>query len=491
MNHSDSERIASVLQTAKYQKTLSEDEADLIVINACSVRKSAVDRIAGNFKKYKKYKKKNPDLKTVLTGCVLENDKKRFEKLFDLVIDIRNIELLSEKLCKTCHCEGAIATEAIPKLRAKNLNTGLPHSLPVARNDSNYFQIQPEYQSKFTAYVPIMTGCNNFCSYCVVPYTRGREYSRPTEEVLSEITELAKNGYKEIILLGQNVSSYKSRISKNSCHSALDVESSITLNSPIKNNQNSKSNQTNWIPAFAGMTKSARITETVNFPKLLKLINNISGNFWIRFLTSHPKDMTEELIKTVAECEKVTPYIHLALQSGDDEILKKMNRKYTAEHFLNLIKIIRKHIPDVAITTDVIVGFPSETEKQFQNTAEAMKKAKFDMVYINKYSPRVGAASYKMKDDVNWEEKKRREKILTEILKETALENNQQYVGRVVEVLIDEVKDSFIYGKTRSFKNVKIEAEVMNYESRIKDGEFIKVKIAKAKFWNLEGEVMK
>ena len=416
MNYSDSERIAAVLESAGYQKTSLENEADLIVINACSVRKSAVDRIAGNFKKYKKYKKKNPDLKIILTGCVLESDKKRFEKLFDLVVDI----------VETRHC--------------------LVSTTKAQQSIQSYFQIKPLRQSKSSAYVPIMTGCNNFCSYCVVPYTRGREYSRPMEEILSEITELVKKGYKEIILLGQNVNSYK----------------------PDK---------------------------TINFSKLLKLINDIHGNFWIRFLTSHPKDMTEDLIKTVAACEKVTPYIHLALQSGDDEILKKMNRKYTADHFLNLIKLIRKYIPDAVITTDIIVGFPGETEKQFQNTAEIMKKAKFDMAYINKYSARPGTTSAKLNDDVSWEEKKKREKILTEILKETALRNNKKYVGKIIDVLIDEINDDYIYGKTRSFKNVKVESVVGSIVPiglwNLNAGQLIKIKITQAGVWGLEGRIVK
>ncbi|MCK4525699.1 MAG: MiaB/RimO family radical SAM methylthiotransferase, partial [Candidatus Andersenbacteria bacterium] len=365
-----------------------------IVINACSVRKSAIDRIAGNFKKYKKYKKKNPKLKIVLTGCVLENDKEKFEKLFDLVVDIKEIEKLLEKI-KECHSElvsestknndltvpmsSKLSISKVGKTddnkqkilkQVQDDSNGIATFPSVARNDSNnYFQIQPKHQSKSSAYVPIMTGCNNFCSYCVVPYTRGKEYSRPVEEIVNEIRNLIKNGYEEIILLGQNVNSY------------------------------SKSNPTNWIPASAGMTKSARMTGMVTFPKLLRLINDIPGNFWIRFLTSHPKDMTEELIKTISECEKVTSYIHLALQSGNDEILKKMNRKYTAKHFLNLIKIIGKYLPDAAISTDVIVGFPGETERQFQKTVEVMKKVKFDMAYINKYSPRAGTASYKMKDN--------------------------------------------------------------------------------------------
>ena len=477
MNYSDSERIASVLELSGYKKTLLENKADLIVINACSVRKSAVDRIAGNFKKYNKFKKKNPNLKIVLTGCVLESDRERFEKLFDSVIDIKEIKQLHRWL----HSPEGLWNPSAKQQKCSTAQEG--------SKQCNYFQIKPHYQSKFSAYVPIMTGCNNFCSYCVVPYTRGREYSRPVEEVLNEITELVEKGYKEIILLGQNVNSYKSRIT--------DYESrnsTFPSHINIQDKPKQKSNETNWIPASAGMTKNAGMTnDTVTFPKLLKLINNIPGDFWIRFLTSHPKDMTEELIKTLAECEKVTPHIHLALQSGDDEILKKMNRKYTTEHFLNLIELIRKYLPDAAITTDIIVGFPSETEKQFQKTAEVMKKAKFDMVYINKYSPRENIESYKMKDNISWEEKKERERILTKILKETALENNQKYVGKVVEVLVEKVDDDFIYGKTRSFKNVKMTVSsivpigLWNRNA----GEFIKVKITKARFWNLKGKIVK
>ncbi|MCK5491314.1 MAG: tRNA (N6-isopentenyl adenosine(37)-C2)-methylthiotransferase MiaB [Candidatus Pacebacteria bacterium] len=452
MNHSDSERIAGVLELANYEKSSQESDADLIVINMCSVRESAVSRISGNFHKYKKYIITNPNLKTVITGCVLDSDKEKFGELFDLVIDIREIEKLPERL------KSMSTNKILPEFKTSqpSLSGGTKSSssnqksmiFRKARNDKekleientyDYFSINPQHESKITAYVPIMTGCNNFCSYCVVPYTRGREKSRMVDEIIDEIAKLIENGYKEIILLGQNVNSYQP-------------------------------------------------DENTNFPKLLRLINDIPGHFWIRFLTSHPKDISEELIKTVALCEKCTEYIHLALQSGDDDILKIMNRKYTAEHFLILVQMIRKNISNVAITTDIIVGFPTETIEQLQNTAEIMKKIKFDMAYINKYSPREGTVSAKMTDNVSWDEKKEREVILNKILKETALENNQKYVGKVVEVLVDKIDGDFIFGKTKSFKSVKI--GIINYKSRIKEGEFLKVKITEAEFWNLEGEVV-
>ncbi len=562
MNYSDSERVAGVLEVAGYEKASSESEADLVALNVCSVRKSAVDRIAGNFKKYKKYKTKNPNFKTIITGCVLESDKKRFEKLFDLVIDIKEIGKLPERLSSVenkinclhssspayCHkpdCHSELVSESIIDFKKDNiiqtdqniseiktkqnvnqekipeLNSGQAlkqvqdDSLQVQNNynndeqthkNSDYFQIAPIRQSKITAFVPIMTGCDNFCSYCVVPYTRGREYSRPAEKILDEVRRLVENGCKEIILLGQNVNSYKSSIKYQVLSIKQDSkqvsflcrqESIVSLNIPKHTNFNNKSNPINWIPAGvypvsyygAGMTETIEAEKLINFPSLLKLINNIPGDFWIRFLTSHPKDMTEELIKTVSECDKCAEYVHLALQSGDDDILKKMNRKYTANHFLRLIRLIRKHIPNAAISTDIIVGFPGETEKQFQNTADVMEKAKFDMAYLNKYSPRAGTASAKLADDVSWKEKKKRENILNKVLRKTALENNQKYIRKVVDVLVENIDDNFMYGKTRSFKNVKIGSSIKYQVLSIKQGQFAKIKITRAGAWGLEGEV--
>jgi len=476
MNYSDSERIAGVLETAGYEKALSEDSADLIIINACSVRQSAINKISGRFKKYKKLKKINPDLKIVLTGCVLESDRKKFEKMFDLIVGIGEME-------KMCWFHSSV--------RAVEPACKIPHSGSTELSPlwSQRYSLR---QNKFSAYVPIMTGCNNFCSYCVVPYTRGREYSRPAEEIINEVTELIKRGYKEIILLGQNVNSYEGK---------LEIG-----NWKLRNLKYQKPS------VFNNLTIEQFNNRTISFSILLKLISDIPGDFWIRFLTSHPKDMSEELIKIVAECEKVTPYIHIALQSGDDEILKKMNRKYTAEHFLGLVKMIRKYIPNVSISTDIIIGFPGETERQFQNTVEIMKKAKFDMAYLNKYSPRAGTAAEKLNNNVSRAEKKRREKILTEVLRETALENNEKYVGKTVKVLPDETEinklrnwdTGILFGKTENFKNVRIDIgnwkldingnskqyDNMYYHTENLTGKFLNIKITQAGAWGLEGEMM-
>lgn len=409
MNYSDAERVAAVLEKSGYKRTLQESEADLVVFVACAVRESAVQRLYGNGRKFARYRNKNPNFKSVLTGCVVKKDRVKLEKIFDIIIDIKSINKLPEMLGSAQNAE---------------------------ENQCDYFQIQPEYESPYTAYVPIMTGCNNFCSYCIVPYTRGREYSRPVKEVIKEIKKLAKNGRKEIILLGQNVNSY-------------------------------------------------RPDKETDFPALLEEIDRIDGDFWIRFLTSHPKDMTEKLIKTVKNSSKCTNYIHLALQSGNNEILKKMNRKYAKEHFLDLVEMIRKNIQDVMLTTDIIVGFPGETEEQFEETAEVMRKARFDIAYINKYSPRAGTVSAQMPDNVSWEEKKRREKILNGVLKETALKNNEKYIGKIVDILIEKEDEKYYFGKTRSFKDIKIKKTVSNPV-----GAFARAKIIKVTPWALEGEIL-
>jgi len=313
MNKSDSERIASILKKQGYLPALKEAEADLILINVCSVRQSAVNRVYAKVNKY--FKKK----KIILTGCVLKEDKNK----------------LKNKVSEFWHPD-------------------------------YYFECLPIHQSKFQAFLPIMTGCNNFCAYCVVPYTRGREKSRPAKEIIREIKSLVKKDYKEVILLGQNVNSYKDK--------------------------------------------------NVNFPKLLKKINNIKGNFKINFITSHPKDMSDELIETMAKCQKLIKEIHLPVQSGDNEILKKMNRHYTASHYKKLIKKIKQKIPGIKISTDIIVGFPGETKKQFQNTVKLAKEIKFEKAYIAKYSPRQGTLAFKLKNNVSPQEKKTRWQILEKLI---------------------------------------------------------------------------
>jgi tRNA dimethylallyltransferase len=280
-----------------------------------------------------------------------------------------------------------------------------------------------------------MSGCDNFCAYCAVPYTRGREKSRSACEIIAEIKKLVKKEYKEIWLLGQNVNSY--------------------------NPQN----------------------KNIDFPDLLKLINDIPGKFWIRFASPHPKDFSDKLIKTIASCEKIPRYTNLPVQSGDNEILKKMNRGYTREDFLKLFRKIKSAMPEISVSTDTIVGFPGETKKQYKNTCDLYKKCSFDMAFIAKYSPRPGtAAALAMKDNVSHNEKERRRTELTKILASGALKNNKKLIGKTEEILVDEEKNGRIFGRNGGNKTVEIENG-----KNLRPGDWAKIKITEAGAWSLKG----
>lgn len=406
MNTSDSERIAGFLESQGLKKAPKINQAKLVIFNTCGVRQSAEDRAYGQIHNLRE---NNPEIKIVLTGCLADRKdaQRRLKDKVDLFCGIKDFpEKLSEFLDTSC-----------------------------PTND--YLEIIPQHQSSFSATVPIMTGCNNFCAYCVVPYARGREVSRSHKDILNEIKQLLKDGYKEIMLLGQNVNSFGDK--------------------------------------------------KINFPKLLNLIEKIPGKFWITFMSSHPKDYSDELIKTIAESKKICEVIHLPIQSGSDKILAKINRKYTASHYLELVRKIKaafkKYKPGTlyAITSDIIVGFPSETKNDLLESARIMKKANYDMVYFGQYSKRPGTAAYKLKDDISKAEKERRERFLNEILKKTTFSNNKKYLGKTLEVLVDSKKEGYYYGRTRTQKNVKIRSEKNDLI-----GKFVKVEITKANIWNLE-----
>lgn len=470
MNLSDSERIAGFLELHKFKPAKNINEASLVIFNTCGVRQSAEDRVYGQIHNLKTRnlpacQQGRKPVTIILTGCLANRKdvRRRLKDKVDIFVPIN--KFFSINLSSDMDCD-------------HNLYQTL-----------DYFNIKPKYSTPYSAYIPIMTGCNNFCSYCVVPYARGREVSRTASEIITEVRNLVKKGYKEIILLGQNVNSYKSVIS----NSQLATR---------KKNPNYK------LP----------ITNYVNFAQLLRKINSIPGNFWIRFLTSHPKDMSDELIETIAQCEKICEYIHLPVQSGSDEILKKMNRHYTVKHYLGLIKKIksafakiRGKFVTIGVTTDIIVGFPGETRKQFLDSAEVMKKVGYDMVFFGQYSPRPGTVSWKMKDNVSKTEKVRREKYLNEILKKTALENNKKYIGTIQEILanrctVNHSRELFTrqgrgifqyFGRTRTMKNVKIHLTPAlslkrrggKHEVDNLIGKFAKVKITKANIWNLEARL--
>ncbi len=406
MNYSDSERIAGFLKNNKYKKTSRMDNADLIVVNMCSIRQSAVDRVYGIKQKFNKLKPNK--VKTILTGCILKRDQRKFKDFFDFILDIKDLadwfKIINNKY--------------------KKLNT------------KSYLDIKPKYSLPKIAYVPISNGCNNFCTYCVVPYVRGSLVNRKTKDIIQEVKDLIKNEYKEIWLLGQNVNSYKEEL------------------------------------------KNKKI---INFPKLLMLINNIPGNFWIRFTSSNPKDFSDELINVMASCKKITPYLNLPVQSGNNEILKKMNRKYTIEKYKEIIKKIKKKIPDIILSTDIIVGFPGETKKQFNDTIKLLKQIEFDMIYINKYSSRPGTKAIEMKDNVSEKEKKEREKKINKILKKILIKKNKKYIGKTLNILPTEWKNGFLLAKSFDYKTVKIKGN-----KRLL-GKFVNVKIKGSTPWGLMG----
>jgi tRNA-2-methylthio-N6-dimethylallyladenosine synthase len=351
MNVNDSERIATVLDNLGFSST-SEDKADLIIANLCSVRQKAIDRIWGKLKNWQKMPKKPL---VYLTGCILKGDRQKFEKRVDGIFNIN-----------------AIGDPHFPTLIAKKIPSA---PKPKARGAAAYFDIKPKaisHKRNAPFYIPIATGCNNFCSYCAVPYTRGREISRPANDILAEVQAAIKSGYKKILFLSQNANSYYGLNRKLKCK--------------------------------------------IGFGELLKKIDNLSGNFTYTFLSSNPHDMTHELIKIFAKLKKWDKTLHMAMQSGDDEILKKMNRKYTSAQFLKLINDLRYAIRDLRLSTDIIVGFPTESKKAFLNTVKLCKKANFEKAYISQYSPRPGTISAKMKDNIPQSEKKQRWLVLNKMI---------------------------------------------------------------------------
>lgn len=409
MNISDSERIAELLEKKGYIRTNEVYEADLILVNMCSIRKSAVHRVHGLVQKIIQLRKIKPELKSILTGCFLDHpEQKSFLKTFNIV-------------CKIDELFGA---------------------------NAHYLLSKPKNLSSFQAYVPIMTGCNNFCTYCVVPYTRGREYSRPAQEIIKEIKSLIQRGFKEIWLLGQNVNSYQ------------DLS-----NDPA-----------------------------IDFASLLSKINNLHGDFWLYFTSSHPKDFSDRVIEVMAKSKKIAPYLNLPVQSGDKYILGKMNRSYVPDDYMNEIKKVRDAFRQyrigleskIAISTDIIVGFPGENKWRFLKTAYLMRKIGFDMAYISRYSPRPFTMAESLRDNVSNKKKVQREKILNNILKKTALKNNQFYINNILPVLIVEMHKSgkYLIGRSRAHKKVKIKSNHRNLIGRI-----ISVRVINAYSWGLFGDI--
>jgi tRNA-2-methylthio-N6-dimethylallyladenosine synthase len=439
MNYSDSERIDAVLQNLGMQKVEDMDKADFILFNTCSVKQKAEDKVTGQMRKITELRRERPDLIAGITGCMVrKTSTKNSEEKDKLIKNLSEIDMV-------------FRIEDLPKLPnlIKDLwpSTEIPDLL--TGNLENYFNINPVYSNKTQAFVPIGTGCDNFCTYCIVPYSRHREKSRPIPQILAECEKLVDNGCLEITLLGQNVNSY----------GISDYDKKTDLFNKWSN------------PFVELLTQIDKLKER--------------GLKRLRFTSNHPKDLSDILIKTMAELDTLMPYIHLPVQSGNDEVLKRMNRNYSSEWYKELINKLRTAIPDIAITTDIIVGFCGETEVQFQDTIQLYKDVKWDMCYLSKYSDRIGTfASSNIPDDVPEEVKTDRWHRLNAVLKQTAFDQNQKFKGRTVKVLVEKCRKGICEGRSEHFKTVQ-------FNSREElTGKIVEVKVLNAREWLLEGELI-
>jgi tRNA-2-methylthio-N6-dimethylallyladenosine synthase len=428
MNKSDGERVHTIIKGMGYEWTDNEENADLLGILACSVRQKSIDKVYSRISKWNKWKN-NKNLITFISGCVLQADKEKFLRLFDLVFETIDLKEMPEMISQY----GVVT----------------PIKMGISNGEHkvlDFWEIKPFYNSTFEAYIPVQNGCDKFCTFCAVPYTRGREISRPSEDILNEVRGLVSKGYKSITLLGQNVNSY-----------GLDMKG-----------------------------------EEITFPELLKEIGEfgeLSGDdFRIYFTSPHPRDMTDELIKTVSKYKCLATHMHIPLQSGDNGVLKRMNRNHTVEEYIEIINSVRKNIPEATIFTDIIVGFAGETKKEFENTRKVMEHLKFNMAYIAKYSPRPGAASYKWEDSVSGEVKKARLNILTEELKKHSLEYNKSLINKKIKILVtgSDRKYGYLSGITEGRIIVRFKSD---YKSLI--GHFAHVIIKSATGFAIEGELIK
>ncbi len=444
MNYSDSERVASILEKIGYEKTGDPKETDLYLFNTCSIRQKGEDRVYGQMRKLTEWKKINPRLLVGITGCMVRktstrNDEKEDQdkllrklRMVDFVFMINDTQELAEILTRAEH-------------------KPFDHTTDNAQGRLDYLRIQPNYTSSFQAFVPIQIGCDKFCTYCIVPYARGREESRAMKEIYNECEQLVENGCKEITLVGQTVNSYgKSNLDK------------------LKGTYNQHRE-----PFVELLTRIDKLEE--------------KGLKRLRFTSSHPRDFTDALIKAHTELKTLTPHIHLPVQAGDNTILRRMNRKYTVEHYKQIIEKIRKTVPGSSITTDIIVGFCGETGKQFENTYKLFEDLQFDMAYIARYSPRPGTVSVKaFKDDVPREEKAVRWHKLNNILIKCAHDYHQSMEGKTVEVLVENYDPSTgeCKGKSRESKTVQFKGD----PSLI--GTIQNVRIIKGLQWFAKGELI-
>ncbi len=424
MNEEDSEKLSGMLKNIGYVKAESKDKADIIIFNTCCVRENAELKVYGNLGALKKKKRENPDLIIAVCGCMMQQEGmaesiiKKYP-FVDIIFGTHNSYKFPEYLNRVKQEDKSI-------IEITSKEEGIVEGIPIDR------------ESSVKAFVTIMYGCNNYCTYCIVPHVRGRERSRKPEDIENEIIELVSKGYKEVTLLGQNVNSYGK---------GLETD--------------------------------------INFSGLLRRLNRIQGLERIRFMTSHPKDLTIDVIEAVKDCEKVCEHIHIPVQSGSSSILKKMNRHYDRDQYLDLVSKIKELIPGIAITTDIIIGFPGETEEDFQDTLSISKEVEFDSAFTFIYSKRKGTSAFNMEEQIDDSVKHDRFNRLVDVLNEISIRKNKEYENRIVEILVEGLSKSNenkLMGRTRTGKLVNF----IGNESDI--GNLVNVKITKANSFSLIGE---
>ena len=436
LNENDSEKLCGMLEKMGYTKTEKQNDADLALFNTCCVRENAEDKLFGKLGELKRLKEQKGII-IAIGGCMMQEkhitDKiKESYPFVDILFGTHTLHKFPEDLYKVI--EEKRKLEDILDIDGK-----IYEGLPIKRD------------SKIKASVTIMNGCNNFCSYCIVPYVRGRERSRQPRDIIEEVKKLAKEGYKEITLLGQNVNSY------------LRVEREKNI--PFEEYQGVNS-----------------------FATLLRAINKIDGIERIRFISPHPKDFTDDVIEAIADCEKVCKLVHLPLQSGNTKVLKEMNRKYTKEQYLNLVEKMKNKIPNLTLSTDIIVGFPGETDEEFEDTLEVVEKVRFEQVYMFIYSRRVGTPGDKMQNQIPEDIKHKRFDKLKALVESQIEENNKKYIGTTQKILVEgESKNNsnMLSGRTESNKVVIFEG------SKELIDKIINIKIISQHMWYLKGEILK
>ena len=434
LNENDSEKLCGMMEKMGYSKTENQNEADVALFNTCCVRENAEDKLFGKLGELKRLKEQNGII-IAIGGCMMQEkhitDKIKTSYPFvDILFGTHTLHKFPEDLYKSLQEKRKI--EDILDIDGK-----IYEGLPIKRN------------SKIKAAVTIMNGCNNFCSYCIVPYVRGRERSRNPRDIINEVRELAKQGYKEITLLGQNVNSYL-RVEK---EKGIEFEEYEGVNS---------------------------------FATLLRAINKIDGIERIRFVSPHPKDFTDDVIKAIAECKKVCKLVHLPLQSGNSKVLKEMNRKYTKEQYLALVDKMKNTIPNLTLSTDIIVGFPGETDEEFEDTLDVVKQVKFEQVYMFIYSRRVGTPGDKMDNQIPEEIKHKRFNKLKKLVESQIEENNQKYVGTLQKVLVEgqsKNNPNMLSGRTDSNKVVIFEGSLDLIEK------IVDMEIVSEHMWYLKGKI--